>query len=140
VAAAAPLPAAPPAGPGALARALLAVWDFTLTLLVMALFVGAWGVAGQGVMDAEPLLLYGGIALSVLFTPAAVHRLTGRRGRYGVGVLGAAAATGAAAYYVGSGDDPLFLVTAAFGLQVVTCLALARLTHRAPAPDPLPAA
>jgi eukaryotic-like serine/threonine-protein kinase len=136
-----PAPAAPlahagdhPAArePGPVARGLLAVWDFIVSLLVMALFVGAWGVAVQGVMDSEPLLVWGGIAAAALATPAAIHRLTGRGGRYGAGVVACVLATGGVLYAMGPDEDPAFVLAAAFGVQVVAALLAAAVTRRAP--------
>jgi hypothetical protein len=48
----------------------------------------------------------------------------------GLGILGSAAATGAAVRYVGLDSDPAILLAATFGLQVVTCFVLSWLTRR----------
>jgi hypothetical protein len=70
-----------------------------------------------------------------------VHRLTGRRGRLGAGLVASIASTATAAYYVGLDGDPAFLLAAIFGLQVLTCLVMARLTRRRePAPALAPGA
>jgi hypothetical protein len=77
------------------------LWNFTVTTAVMALFVGAWALAANGVMQGRKDQVYAGAAASVLFTPLAVHRLTGRRGRYGFVLFGSIIATATAVYYVG---------------------------------------
>jgi hypothetical protein len=66
----------------------------------------------------------------VLFTPLAVHRLTGRRGRYGFVLFGSIIATATAVYYVGRDTDPAIILTAMFGMQVVTSFVMARVTRR----------
>jgi len=138
-----PVPRAPePAAverPGLARRFFAWLWDFTLTLVVMALFVGAWVLAASGVVDDDVRRVYAGAAASILFTPMAIHRLTGRRGRYGVGLLGSGAATGAAVYYLGTETDPALLLAAVFGLQVITSFLLARLTRRRPSVPQVPA-
>ncbi|HEX6373603.1 MAG TPA: serine/threonine-protein kinase [Longimicrobium sp.] len=106
------------------------LWNFTVTTAVMALFVGAWALAANGVMQGRSDQVYAGAAASVLFTPLAVHRLTGRRGRYGFVLFGSIIATATAVYYVGRDTDPAILLTAMFGMQVVTSFVMARLTRR----------
>jgi hypothetical protein len=131
---AAPLVAAPPppaaAPPGRVGRFLRAAWEVTVTVAAMALFVGAWAMAVTGVLDGDSMRVYGGAAASVVFTPLAIHRLTGARGRYGAGLLGAGIATGAAVHYVGTAGDPAILLAAAFGLQVMVCFLLSVVTRR----------
>ncbi|WP_420126048.1 serine/threonine-protein kinase [Longimicrobium sp.] len=106
------------------------LWNFTVTTAVMALFVGAWALAANGVMQGRKDQVYAGAAASVLFTPLAVHRLTGRRGRYGFVLFGSIIATATAVYYVGRDTDPAIILTAMFGMQVVTSFVMARLTRR----------
>jgi hypothetical protein len=106
------------------------VWNFTVTTAAMALFVGAWVLAGNGVVQGRMDQIYAGVAASVLFTPLAIHRLTSRRGRYGFTLFGSIVATATAVYYVGRDTDPAILLAAIFGLQVVTSFVMARLTRR----------
>ena len=137
VRAAAPVAAAPAAPlmeerrqSGVVRRFLRAMWDFSVTSIVVGLFLGSWALAASGVADENRAQFLGGALATVLFTPWAVHRLTGRRGRAGLGVLGSAAATGATVRYVGLEADPAILLAATFGLQVVTCFVLSWLTRR----------
>ncbi len=118
--------------PGAMGRFFRALWDFSVSTIVVGLFVGSWALAASGVVDEDGARVLFGAVATVIFTPWAVHRLTGRRGRAGVGVLGSAAATGAAVRWVGLDADPAILLAATFGLQVVTCFFLAWLTRRKP--------
>jgi O-antigen/teichoic acid export membrane protein len=106
------------------------LWHFILTCLALALFVGAWALASMGVTEEDTRLVYAGAAAAILFTPLAVHRLTGRRGRLAAGVAASMIATGAAVYYVGMDGDPAITLAAVFGIQVVTSFAMARLTRR----------
>ncbi|HEX8211434.1 MAG TPA: serine/threonine-protein kinase [Longimicrobium sp.] len=116
--------------PGMMRRFLRALWEFSVTSIVLGLFVGSWALAASGVVEENRAQFLGGAVATVLFTPWAVHRLTGRRGRAGLGVLGSAAATGATVRYIGLDADPAILLAATFGLQVVTCFALSWLTRR----------
>jgi hypothetical protein len=127
-----------PRRPGATRRFFRALWDFVVTTLVMALFVGAWGLAANGVLEGQTDRVYAGAAATVLFTPMAIHRLTGRRGRYALALFGSIVATVAAVYYVGLGEDqdPAILLAAMFGLQVIASFLMTRLSRRRPAPDP----
>jgi serine/threonine protein kinase len=118
--------------PGAMGRFFRALWDFSVTTVVVGLFVGSWALAASGVVDEDRARVLLGAVATVIFTPWAVHRLTGRRGRAGLGVLGSAAATGAAVRWVGLDADPAILLAATFGLQVVTCFFLSWLTRRKP--------
>lgn len=137
-AAAMQVPAQPtlPRRPGTARRFFRALWDFIVTTIVMALFVGSWALAGSGVMEGESDRILAGAAASVLFTPLAIHRLTGRRGRYGFTLFGSIAATAAAVYYVGRDSDPAILLAAIFGLQVVASFVMSRLTRRRAQPLP----
>ena len=135
----APAPQPPVAAPrrGGVRRAARAMWEFTLTLVAMALFVGAWTLAGLGVMENDAQAVYAGAAASILFTPLAIHRLTGGRGRYRFELFGSIAATAAAVYYVGTDGDPAITLAAIFGVQVVASFLMARLTRRRErAPEP----
>ena len=135
-----PFPAAPaqavaaqltrPPRQGWTRRFFRGLWNFTVTTAVMALFVGAWALAANGVMQGQREHVYAGATASVLFTPLAVHRLTGRRGRYGFVLFGSIIATATAVYYVGRETDPAIILTAMFGMQVVTSFVMARLTRR----------
>ncbi|HEV3051914.1 MAG TPA: serine/threonine-protein kinase [Longimicrobium sp.] len=118
------------ARPGGFRRFLGGLWNFTVTTAAMALFVGAWVLAGNGVVQGRMDQIYAGVAASVLFTPLAIHRLTARRGRYGFTLFGSIVATATAVYYVGRDTDPAILLAAIFGLQVVTSFVMARLTRR----------
>jgi hypothetical protein len=116
--------------PGLARRFFRGLWNFTVTTAIMALFVGAWALAANGVMQGRREQVYAGATASVLFTPLAVHRLTGRRGRYGYVLFGSIVATATAVYYVGRDTDPAIILTAMFGMQVVTSFVMARLTRR----------
>jgi serine/threonine protein kinase len=116
--------------PGTARRFFRGLWNFTVTTAVMALFVGAWALAANGIMQGRRDQVYAGAAASVLFTPLAVHRLTGRRGRYGFVLFGSIVATATAVYYLGRDTDPAIILTAMFGMQVVTSFLMARLTRR----------
>ncbi|HEX2211829.1 MAG TPA: serine/threonine-protein kinase [Longimicrobium sp.] len=126
----APADAAAPPRPGAMRRFFRGVWNFTVTMAVMALFVGSWALAANGVMQGNREHVYLGATASVLFTPLAVHRLTGSRGRYGFVLFGSILATATAVYYVGRDTDPAIILAAMFGMQVVTSFLMARLTRR----------
>jgi hypothetical protein len=127
-----------PRRPGAGRRFFRALWDFTVTTVVMALFVGAWALAGSGVLEGELDRVYAGAAATVLFTPMAIHRLTGRRGRYGLALFGSIVATAAAVYYVGRGEDadPAIILAAMFGLQVIASFVMTRFARRRIEPQP----
>ncbi|HEX2204949.1 MAG TPA: hypothetical protein VHG91_16690, partial [Longimicrobium sp.] len=133
-----PPAAAAPRKPGRVRRFFRALWDFTVTTVSLALFVGAWGLAIQGVAIDDAQRVWLGMAAAVVFTPLAVHRLTGRRGRYGFGVLGSILATGGALYSVGRDADPAIGLAAVFGLQILACFAMAWLTRRTPREEPYP--
>jgi hypothetical protein len=68
----------------------------------------------------------------------AIHRLTGRRGRYSLALFGSIVATVAAVYYVGRGDDPdpAIILAAMFGLQVIASFVMTRFARRRPEPEP----
>ncbi|HST60613.1 MAG TPA: protein kinase, partial [Longimicrobium sp.] len=126
-----------PRRPGAARRFFRALWDFTVTTAVMALFVGAWALAGSGVLEGQMDRIYAGAAATVLFTPLAIHRLTGRRGRYGLALFGSIVATATAVYYVGRGEnaDPAIVLAAMFGMQVIASFVMTRFARRRPAPQ-----
>jgi hypothetical protein len=119
-----------PPQPSLARRFFRGLWNFAVTTAVMALFVGAWALAANGVMQGNREQVYAGATASVLFTPLAVHRLTGRRGRYGFVLFGSIIATATAVYYVGRDTDPAIILTAMFGMQVVTSFLMSRLTRR----------
>jgi hypothetical protein len=123
--------------PGVMRRFFHALWELSVTLFVLALFAAAWAVAGIGIAEGERDQLYGGAAATMLLTPLAIHRLTGRRGSFGMGVIGATLATAAAFYYMRGAGDPALVLLAMFGLQVVVCFLMARITRRR-APEPYP--
>jgi hypothetical protein len=125
-----------PRRPGAARRFFRALWDFIVTTLVMALFVGSWALAGSGVLEGQRDRVYAGAAATVLFTPLAIHRLTGRRGRYALALFGSIVATVLAVYYVGRGEDadPAIVLAAMFGLQVIASFIMTRLSRRRAAP------
>ncbi len=126
-----------PRRPGAMRRFARALWDFTVTTAVMTLFVGAWALAGSGVLEGQMDRIYAGAAATVLFTPLAIHRLTGRRGRYGLALFGSIVATATAVYYVGQGEnaDPAIVLAAMFGTQVIASFVMTRFARRRPAPQ-----
>jgi eukaryotic-like serine/threonine-protein kinase len=123
---------------GPFRRFLRALWELTITTTAIALFVGSWALAIQGVAENRPRRLLAGVAATVLFTPFAVHRLSSRRGRLGFAVFGALVATLVAWRVVGRaiGDDAVTLA-AVFGVQVLACFLMTWLTRRRE-PDPPP--
>jgi hypothetical protein len=127
-----PAPAYPqaPPRPGLMRRFARGLWQFILTCLALALFVGAWALASMGVTGEDTRYVYAGAAAAILFTPLAVHRLSRRRGRLAPGVAASLLATGAAVYYVGMDSDPAITLAAVFGVQVVASFVTARLTRR----------
>jgi tRNA A-37 threonylcarbamoyl transferase component Bud32 len=130
-------PAPPQTRPSAFRRFLRAAWEFTLTSISVALFVGSWALSIYYVSEGRPRRLMAALALTVLFTPLAVHRLASRRGRYGFGVFGALVATVLAWRVVGRAGDPAIAVAAVFGLQVLACFLMSWLTRRR-TPEPQP--
>jgi serine/threonine-protein kinase len=125
-----PPAAYPPPRPGVMRRFARGLWQFIVTCTALALFVGAWALASMGVTAEDTRWVYAGAAAAILFTPLAVHRLSGRRGRLGVGVAACMLATGAAVYYVGMDSDPAITLAAVFGVQVVASFVTSRLTRR----------
>jgi hypothetical protein len=134
-----PAYAAAPAQPrtGTTGRFFRALWDFVVTMVVMALFVGSWALAGSGVLEGERDRVYAGAAGTVLFTPMAIHRLTGRRGRYSLALFGSIVATATAVYYLERGTDRDHAITllAMFGLQVIASFVMTRFGRRRPEPQ-----
>lgn len=120
----------PPARPGFFRRAAAALWDFTVTTAIMGLFVASWALAGQGALDGQRKPAFAGMAAAILFTPLAIHRLTGRRGRLGMGIAASLVATGAGVYWMGLRTDPAITLAGVFGLQVTSSFVMARLTRR----------
>jgi serine/threonine-protein kinase len=125
-----PPAAYPPPHPGAMRRFARGLWQFILTCMALALFVGAWALASMGVEAEDTRFVYAGAAAAILFTPLAVHRLSGRRGRLGMGVAACMLATGGAVYCVGMDSDPAITLAAVFGVQVVASFVTSRLTRR----------
>jgi hypothetical protein len=123
------------ARPGFFRRMGSAVADLVLTLGVMAGFVGAWGLAVSGVLHHDSMRMKLGAAASVLFTPLAIHRLTGRTGRPVLLVLGSVAATGVALHYLGPGTEHMVRLGGIFGMQVVASFVLSTVFPR-PKPKP----
>ncbi len=118
-----------------LGRALRAIWSFTVSLAVMALFVGSWALAAHGVMQSERELIAAGALASVLFTPMAMARLTG--GRYRAALLGSLAGSGLAMYLkMNQGAETGVALLAMFGFQVTLSWIFARMTRKR-ANDPL---
>jgi serine/threonine protein kinase len=136
--AASPPAAYPPPRPGVMRRFARGLWQFILTCMALALFVGAWALASTGVTGEDTRLVYAGAAAAILFTPLAVHRLSGRRGRLGMGVAASMIATGGAVYYVGVDSDPAITLAAVFGVQVVASFVTSRLTRRRSPMDAYP--
>jgi tRNA A-37 threonylcarbamoyl transferase component Bud32 len=133
-----PVPAvqAVPRRAGPFRRFMHALWELTVTVTAIALFVGAWALAIYGVAEGRPRRMLAGVAATVLFTPFAMHRLSARRGRYGFAVFGSLAATLVAWRVVGRGTgDPAIGLAAVFGLQVLACFVMSWLTRRRQ-PDP----
>jgi hypothetical protein len=125
-----PPAAYPPPHAGVMRRFARGLWQFIVTCTALALFVGAWALASMGVAAEDTRWVYAGAAAAILFTPLAVHRLSGRRGRLGMGVAACMLATGAAVYYVGMDSDPAITLAAVFGVQVVASFITLRLTRR----------
>lgn len=117
--------------PGAMSRFFRALWEFTVTTTALAMFVGAWWAAVAGAVQDRRLWVYAGVAATVFCTPFALHRLTGRRGRLGFGVVASLGATALAWRLAGrEGLDPAIALAAVFGLQVLACFAMSWLTRR----------
>jgi serine/threonine-protein kinase len=125
-----PPAAYPPPRAGAMRRFARGLWQFIITCTALALFVGAWALASMGVTAEDTRWVYAGAAAAILFTPLAVHRLNGGRGRLGLGVAACMLATGGAVYYVGTDGDPAITLAAVFGVQVVASFITLRLTRR----------
>jgi hypothetical protein len=123
-------PAAPPQKRSAIGRVMRGVWEFTVSTVVMGLFVGSWAVAAKGVMDHLHWAIYAGVAGAVFFTPLAVHRLTGSRGRYFMVLVASGLATGGALRVLPPGTDIAIRLAGIFGGQVVASFLVARLTRR----------
>ncbi len=129
-------PPAPPPAPrpreGWLRRAGRATWNFAITVVSLGLFAGSWTLTAAGAQAHDLQKLYGGGAATVLFTPLALHRITGRRGSLRFAVLCSIGASGLAVYL--TRDHRLTVVLAALlGGQLVASFVALRLTRR-PAP------
>ncbi|HSU15072.1 serine/threonine-protein kinase [Longimicrobium sp.] len=121
--------------PGPVRRFLRALSELVLTTAAVGLFVASWALAIQGVVEDRHRRLIAGAVATVLFTPLAVHRLTGSRGRLPFLVAGSVFATGLAWWLVGRGGDPAIKLAAIFGLQVLASFFMSWLTRRKPAPE-----
>jgi serine/threonine protein kinase len=92
----APLPE--PRRPGRFRRAVRAVTSFLVTTVSVALFAGAWYLALTGARVGDLRQIFAGAAASVVLTPLAVHRLSGRRGSYRFALLGSILGSAAVVY------------------------------------------
>jgi serine/threonine protein kinase len=126
----------PPAEAGAIRRLGRALADFVATLAIMAGFVGCWVLAAEGVVHHDSLHVRLGAAASILFTPLAIHRLTGRTGRPKLLVFGAILATIVAMRLL-DGADTAVRLGGIFGMQVVMSFLLTTIfPRRKPKPKP----
>ena len=136
----APQPAAMAAPPrrGPVRRFMRSLWEFTLTSIAVGLFVASWALAIQGVVEDRQRRLLAGAAMTVFFTPLAVHRLTGSRGNLTFGLVGSIGATLLGWRIAGRGDgDPAIALAAVFGMQVLASFLMSWLTRRRE-PEQLP--
>jgi serine/threonine protein kinase len=129
-------PASPPPAPrpreGWLRRAGRATWNFAITVVSFGLFAGSWTLTAAGAQARDLQQLYGGAAATVLFTPLALHRITGRRGSLRFAVLCSIGASGLAVYLTRGHRLTVVLAAMLCGQLVASFVAL-RLTRR-PAP------
>lgn len=133
-------PTTAPTTGGWLRRAGRATLSFTLTLSSIALFAGAWIVALMGTQDGDMQRVYAGAVASVLFTPLAIHRITGSRGSYRFTLFSALSASGLALYLT-RGHRTIAILAAVLAAQLLASLIASRLTRRAtPPPETLPLA
>jgi serine/threonine protein kinase len=123
------IPQPQPEQPGALRRLGRALADFTITLAIMAGFVGCWVLAAEGVVHHDSLHIRLGAAASILFSPLAIHRLTGRTGRPRLLVVGAIIATFVALKLL-DGADTAVRLGGIFGMQVVMSFLLTTIFPR----------
>jgi serine/threonine protein kinase len=128
-------PSAPPlrTRDGWLRRAGRATWNFAITIGSLALFAGSWILAITGARDDNAERFYAGAAASVLLTPLAVHRITGRRGSFRFALFSSIAASGLAVYLT-HGEREVVVLAAVLAGQILASLAAIRLTRRAPSP------
>ena len=116
--------------PGPFGRFVRAVWSFIVTLAAVLLFAASWALAIQGLVEDRPRRLIAGVVATVLFTPFAVHRLTGSRGRLSFAVIGSFIATVVGWRVVTpDGSDPAIGLAAVFGLQVLASFLMSWLTR-----------
>ncbi len=118
---------------GWLRRAGRATWNFAITIGSLALFAGSWIVAITGASDANAERLYAGAIASVLLTPFAIHRITGRRGSFRFALFSSIAASGLAVY-LAQGQREVVMLAAVLSGQILASLAAIRLTRRPPSP------
>jgi hypothetical protein len=108
-----------------------------VTLVSLGLFAGAWTLAATGAHEDDLQRLYGGGAATVLLTPFALHRITGRRGSLRFAVLCSIGASALALYLTREHRMAVRLAAMLCGQLAASFLAL-RLTRRpAPLPDEL---
>jgi serine/threonine protein kinase len=124
-----------PPRPGPVKRFFRAAWELVLTVASVGLFVASWALAIQGVVEDRHRRLVAGAVATVLFTPLAVHRLTGSRGRLGFEIGGSVAATLVAWRLISRYHDPAIGLAAIFGMQVLACFFMSWLTRRKPDPE-----
>ncbi len=136
---AAPPHGAPPAHPGWVHRASRAVWNFTVTLLSLALLIGTWVLAAMGVYHNEPNQMYAGVLGSVALAPMTMYRVRGRRGSVRIALIASIVATAAAVFTVGPDAEPWKLLPTMFVLQLVLSAVTLLFTRRRRHPDAPPA-
>jgi serine/threonine protein kinase len=120
----------PPRPPGMMRRLGSALADLAITLGILGGFVGAWSLAVMGVLNHDVLRMKAGAGASVLFTPLAIQRLTGRSGRPVLLVVGSIAATVLALRYLGPDTDRMVRLGGIFGMQVVASFVLSTVFPR----------
>jgi serine/threonine protein kinase len=118
---------------GWLRRAGRATWNFAITLGSLALFAGSWVAAITGASDGSAERFYAGTVASVLLTPLAVHRITGRRGSFRFALFSSIAASGLAVYLTHR-EREVVLLAAVLAGQLLASLVAIRLTRRPPSP------
>jgi serine/threonine protein kinase len=124
-------PTAPPLRPrdGWLRRTGRATWNFAVTLCSLALFAGSWMLAIAGAQDDNLRWIYGGAAASVVLTPLAIHRITGRRGSYRFTLFSSISAS-LLAVYLTRGNRAVIMLAAVLAGQIIASLIASRLTRR----------
>ncbi|MDB4947934.1 MAG: hypothetical protein JWM27_583, partial [Gemmatimonadetes bacterium] len=118
-----------PRTPTRMRRLGSAVLDLAVTMGLMGGFVGCWALAVSGVLHHDSMRTRLGAAASVLFTPLAIHRLTGRAGRPRLLLIGSVAASATALHFL-AGADTAVRLGGIFGMQVVTTFVLSSILPR----------